>query len=330
MPRIALGLGGGLGCRLGGGRFGGGLGGGGSGLGRSGDTNDGGGLDGVEARPLGGKIFFATLADGVLIHAGGVAVLVVKHFDEFHAIAINHPEGGEALGIERGVVFEIDEKLRGAGVGSGGGEDDGAALVALRVRIVLDGGLVPCGGSRRTSADTELRDEIGKDAEETSIIEVVVLDEIVEAIGAERRPGARDGDGEFAAGSIEFDLVGIGSFVFEESGFQESVIVSAGSAGRFGGGGGFGLRRSLRGGWGLRECGERKCRGQRGRKDALHELHDEIASVVYGNRDADTGLAKSIFARLKRIHHREGGRTGGGDECCKAVWRTYSALLLLG
>ena len=65
--------------------------------------------------------------------------------------------------------------------------------------------------------EAELDDEVGKDAEEAGVIEIVVLDEIVEAVGAEGRPGAGDGEGEFAAGGVEFYLVGVGGFVFEES-----------------------------------------------------------------------------------------------------------------
>ena len=63
------------------------------------------------------------------------------------------------------------------------------------------------------------------------VVEIVVLDEIVEAVGTERSPGASDGDGELAASGIEFDLVGVGSFVFEEIRLEESAIVGGAAAG---------------------------------------------------------------------------------------------------
>jgi hypothetical protein len=109
----------------------------------------------------------------------------------------------EALRVEEAIVSEIDEELRGAGVGAGSGEDDGAALVAFAVGIILNGGLFPGGGNRGIGADTKLRDEIGKHAEEMGVVEIVVLDEIVEAVCAKRSPCASNSDGELAAGGVE-------------------------------------------------------------------------------------------------------------------------------
>src|SRR5271165_4693789 len=91
---------------------------------------------GVKLGPLGVGVLFATLFDGVLIHAGAVAVLVVEHFDDVHAFAVDEGKGREALGVERGIVFEIDEELRGAGGGAGSGKDDRSLFIALRVRVV--------------------------------------------------------------------------------------------------------------------------------------------------------------------------------------------------
>src|SRR5208283_5543164 len=100
----------------------------------------------------------------------------------------------------------------GGRVGAGGGEDESAAFVALAGRVILNSGLFPGGVDRRIGAEAELDHEISMDTEEAGVIEIVVLDEIVEAVSAERRPGAGDGDGEVAAGGVELDLIGVGSF----------------------------------------------------------------------------------------------------------------------
>jgi hypothetical protein len=91
--------------------------------------------------------------------------------------------------------------------------------------IVLDLGLFPGGADRRIRADAELRDEIGDGAEDDSVVVEVVLDEIVEAVSAEGRPCASDGDGEVATRGDEFNDVDVGSFVFEQRGVKESAIV---------------------------------------------------------------------------------------------------------
>jgi len=109
--------------------------------------------------------------------------------------------------------------LRGAGVGAGGGEDEGAAPVGLVVGIVGDGGFFPGGVDGGIGTEAELDDEVREDAKEAGVVEIVVLDKIVKAVGAEGRPCAGDGDGEFTAGGVEFNLVGVGGFFFQEGWF---------------------------------------------------------------------------------------------------------------
>jgi hypothetical protein len=209
---------------------------------RWGWRDDCGALDYVEFGEAFVEVGLAGFFDLVLIDAGVVAVLVVKHFDDFHAVGVDGAKGGEAGFVEEGVVLEIDEDLRGAGVRAGGGEDDGALFVGLSDGIVFEFGLFPDGADGGIRADAELRDEIGDGAEDDGVVVEVMLHEIVEAIGAERRPCASDGDREVAAGRDEFDDVDVGSFVFKQRWVKEHTVV--GGVRR--GGGSCGLFRSGR------------------------------------------------------------------------------------
>src|SRR5580704_17179021 len=72
------------------------------------------------------------------LNAGLIRLLAVLSVDLFHDV---HARGdfakrGEALTVESRIVLEVDEHLRGAGVGTGGGKGDVAGLVALFDRIV--------------------------------------------------------------------------------------------------------------------------------------------------------------------------------------------------
>ena len=185
------------------------------------------------------KYGFAALVHGTLFaRAGGVWVLVIEHFNDVDALVVDGGEGSEALGVEEGVVFEADEDFRGAGIGLRSfGEGEGAANIFLGDGIVFNGGFGPGGVDGRVGVDAELRDEIGDDAVEAGAVVVMMLDEIVEAVGAVGGPVAVDGDGEFAASGVEFDLVRGECGVFQERGLEEGVVVSG--SGGFGGGGGF-------------------------------------------------------------------------------------------
>ena len=235
MDGFGLGLGGGGGWFLGGG-FGGG-------------TDQVSGADGVELGPLRRVVRFPALLHGALIESSGVTVLVIHHFDNVHAFVVDRSEGSEALGIERSIVFQVDEDLNGARVGQRGlGEGERAALVFLSDRLVFNGGFVPRGVHGRIRVDTELHDEARQDAKKAGVIEIVMFDEIVKAVRGEGSPGAGDGNGEIAAGGFELDLIGVGRGVFEESGLEKSMVV--GGLGGSGGGGGFrfgGRRRWLSG-----------------------------------------------------------------------------------
>ncbi len=198
---------------------GGGLGLGGWSCGRS-RRNDRRALDDVKFGETLVEVRLSRFFDLRLVDAGAVAVSVVEHFDDFHPVAVDGTEWCEAVFVEKGVVFEIDEDLRRAGVWPGGGEDDRTFFVGLRDRVVFDFGLLPCGGDGGIGTDAELRDEIGDSAEDDGVVIEVVFDEIVEAVGAERCPGAIDGNGEVAARGDEFDHVGVGRLFFEQRGMK--------------------------------------------------------------------------------------------------------------
>src|SRR6516165_2017996 len=67
------------------------------------------GLDDVETGPLLVNILLAALGDVVLVHSGGISVLVVEHFHNVHPRGIHNTEGSETLGVQIRVVLRIDE-----------------------------------------------------------------------------------------------------------------------------------------------------------------------------------------------------------------------------
>ena len=137
-----------------------------------------------------------------------------------HLHAGNHAaERREALIVETAtVVAEIDEHLAGARVGASHRVGDVAALVALPHWIVLDLRGTPRCRDLRIAVDAELHHEAGDHPEESHVVVEAVLDEIVEAIRALRRPLAGDLDHEHAFGGIELRLVNRRSLLAERRG----------------------------------------------------------------------------------------------------------------
>ena len=128
-------------------------------------------------------------------------------------------EWSEAHAVETLVVYEIDEELRGARVGAGGGEGQRLRRVrSLSARIVLDGGFVPRGVYLWIGAQAKLHDESRNDAEECAAVVEMMLAEIIEAIHSERRLGTGDVDGEIAGRGFEFYLESFGGLRFQGGG----------------------------------------------------------------------------------------------------------------
>ena len=197
--------------------------------------------------------------------AAGSGILVVEHFDDVDAFVVDDGKGGETLWIKAAIVFEIDEDLSGAGIGLGGfGKGERAADVLLSDGIVFDGGMGPSSVDWRLGADAELRDEIGDDAVDAGAVVEMMLDEIVEAVGTVGGPVAMDGNGEITPRRDELDLVSGGGGVFEESGFEERMIVGSGYGlrSRFCRGGRFRFGSGLRWRWSLRRRIESETTGE--------------------------------------------------------------------
>src|SRR6202140_2121019 len=127
-------------------------------------------LDVVEIGERAGQISVALALDAILRRSAparsAFAVFGIEAIDDIHA-RYDLAERRKALPVQRAVVGEIDEHLRGAGVGTRRGKGDIAAPVALLHRIVLDARLAPHRRELRIAVDAELHHEARDDAEES-------------------------------------------------------------------------------------------------------------------------------------------------------------------
>ena len=73
----------------------------------------------------------------------------------------------------------------------------------------------------RIAVDAELHHEALDDAEEARVVEEAVLDEIVEAVGADRRPVAMHLDDEAALARVELHLVDGGRLLVQAGGIGQ-------------------------------------------------------------------------------------------------------------
>src|SRR6266567_1497616 len=122
---------------------------------------------------------------------------------------------------------------------------------AVGNRIIFQVRVFQGSGDRRVRADAELDHEAWDHAEKAGAVIEMMLDEVIETVGADRGPGASHCDGEISARGDELHLEGLWRFVLEERRTQQGTIVGAGCwrtglrrGGRLGLCGG--LRRSLR------------------------------------------------------------------------------------
>mmetsp|Transcript_5938 Transcript_5938/g.20220 ORF Transcript_5938/g.20220 Transcript_5938/m.20220 type:complete len:232 (-) Transcript_5938:52-747(-) len=131
------------------------------------------------------KVLVPLGLDGALVRA--LAVAAVDGVDHLHA-PHDLAKGGEAHAVEVEVVLEVDEHLRGAAVLAARGKGDGAPLVALGHRVVLDLVVAPLSGGLRLAGDAPLDHEVGDDAEEAGTIPDALLHNFGKPSHAKGRP----------------------------------------------------------------------------------------------------------------------------------------------
>src|SRR5690348_3517280 len=183
-----------------------------------GDRLDASGDDSVEFREVLFEIDLSVTLYLTLIWT--LPVFAIELIHDVHAIR-DLTERRETHTVQAGVIHEIDEDLRGAGVGTASGKGNRAARVALRDRVVLDVRVLPDARNLRIRVDAELYDEVRHDAEECGAIVEMMLDEIIEAIRSEWRPGARHFHGEIAPGGVKLDEIDLRRFGVERSRIQQ-------------------------------------------------------------------------------------------------------------
>src|SRR5580704_17680576 len=152
-----------------------------------------------------------------------IAIPAVKRSNHLHANR-DLAEWREAPGIKSLVVVVIDEHLGRACIGTSGREGDESRLVALGDRIVLDVGFPPLRRHLRIAVNSKLHHESLDDAEETIVVVKAVLDEVVEAVGADRCPVAMNLDHKRALAGVEFCLVDRRRLFVERGGIRQRAV----------------------------------------------------------------------------------------------------------
>src|ERR1041385_3310785 len=109
------------------------------------------------------------------------------------------------------VVAQADDDLRRAAVWIFESEEDRAAYVRLDARIVGNRARPPGLRNFRIPIDAKLRPLTGHHAEDRRVVVVTTVDQIEEAIGAMRGPGAMYIDKDRSPGGLQLDREIIGS-----------------------------------------------------------------------------------------------------------------------
>ena len=157
------------------------------------------------------------LMTGAHAAAGVFTVASVEFFNDVHAL--DDPCEGSEAGFDivaGGVVAEVDEDLGGARVRTGVGEGDVAECVVLDERVVGDRDVALLLGDVGFSADAELCPTAGYDAEEARVVVVLRANQLVEPIGAVRRPIAVRFDDKATGGGLELNAIDRWDFVMSE------------------------------------------------------------------------------------------------------------------
>src|SRR5690348_7164982 len=183
-----------------------------------GDRLDASGDDSVEFREVLFEIDLSVTLYLTLIWT--LPVFAIELIHDVHAIR-DLTERRETHTVQAGVIHEIDEDLRGAGVGTASGKGDRAARVALRDRVVLDVRVLPDARNLRIRVDAELYDEVRHDAEERCAVVEMILNVIMALICSEWRPGAHHFHRGDARGCMEPHVIDLQRIDVERSRMQQ-------------------------------------------------------------------------------------------------------------
>src|ERR1700690_3202730 len=164
-------------------------------------------LNAIDTREIFVEIRFPFARYRALI--GTLAVTAIELLDNVHA-GSHLAKWSEALAVEAGIVPQIDEELGGTGIWTGSGKSESAGTITLGNGIVFDVGALPGSIYGRVGSQSKLNDEARDDAEESGVIVEAVLDQVVEAIGADRSPCPRHLHDNVALGGGELHFVNVG------------------------------------------------------------------------------------------------------------------------
>ena len=183
--------------------------------------NDRRGFDVIEVRETLFQVGIAFHLDLALVRSGATwrsfAIFPVDLVNHVHARG-HFAEGRETLPVEAGIVAKVDEELRCARVGTGGGKGNRAAGVAALDRVIGNRGVAPFGGYRRIAVNPELAHETGDHAEKRDVLEKSGANQVVKTVGPVGGQRAGDRDGEFALGGVKNRLERIRRFCRELGG----------------------------------------------------------------------------------------------------------------
>src|SRR6266568_3948415 len=146
-------------------------------------------LDHIQLRILAVEIGLSEFRNLVLLLRWLFAILIVEHLNNFHARRINCGERGKTFAVEKGIVSEVDEDLCGTGIGLWRlCKSHKSAFIALRYGVILNIAIPPRRRHRGIRANAEMYHEARVDAVHHHVVEKMMLNEIVEAVHANRRP----------------------------------------------------------------------------------------------------------------------------------------------
>ena len=147
------------------------------------------------------EVGIAENADSLLARFRARASALVRTVELVEDIHPGHDSSdrNEFLRIYDGVVLEVYEELRGAGVGFGSlSEDEGASDVGFDPWLVSNPCFMPLSLHWRFTVNTELSHEVFEDTMETNVFEETNSDKVIKPVGAVWCPSTSDFDDRVA------------------------------------------------------------------------------------------------------------------------------------